>query len=67
MPCEFKLIRLFSVYICDLPGICLQFMLSEVKHSENMLEHVSDIDQKTYSEVSRGGGERKVVLPFRDT
>lgn len=47
MACECKLIRLFSVYICDLPfdGICLQFMLSEVKHSENIFEHVSDIDQ----------------------
>lgn len=47
--------------------VLLQFILSEVKHLENMLEHVSDIDQKTYSEVSWGGGERKVVLPFRDT
>lgn len=36
-------------------------MLSEVKHSENMLEHVSDIDQKTYSYVLGGRGKKSCI------
>lgn len=69
MACDCKFVSLFSVFICDLPfdGICLQFMLSEVKHSENIFEDVIDIDQKTYSKVSGWGRERKVVFPFKDT
>lgn len=40
-------------------------MLSEVKHSENMFEGVSDIDQKTYSKVSGWGRGKKSCIPIQ--